>query len=225
VLPEFDPAAGKAVQTGLEKLGVKIAAAQETVEQEFVIVSCGFSPRTADLQLAQVGVRVNANGFVQVNDRQQSSNPAIYAVGNVTGAPALTHVAQKQGLVAAEAIVGRIAQFAHQAIPRLVRTEPALAAVGLSAAEAESSGYRVASATYPLSALSHNREGFIHLVAEQESEVLLGATIVGPGAEALLGVVTLALEMGATLTDLAETVHPAGSAGQALAEAAQAMLG
>lgn len=217
LLPEFDPVAAQAV----EKFGVQIIDLSDHPginPTGLVIVSAGLTPRTADLHLAQAGVTTDANGYIQVNERQHTSNPAIYAVGAVTGAPPLAHVAAKQGRVAAENMAGRIAQFAPQAIPRVVYTDPSVAAVGLTADEAEAAGYQVSGV------LSDNDGCFVEIIAEQGSEVLLGVTVVGAQAETLISEAALALEMGATLIDLAETLHPHGGAGEALAQAAEMAL-
>lgn len=235
LLPEFDPAAGRQVQARLKKLGVNVETkvtdpVQAVEDMPCVVVSAGLVPRTGELHLAEAGVDLDRHGFIRVNDRMQTGNPAIYAVGDVTGGPPLAHVAIKQGKVAAEHLAGRPAQYAPQAVPRLAWTDPPLAAVGLTAAAAEAAGYSVVTGRFPMAAngraLSLNAaEGFVQTVAERETEVLLGVTIVGPQADTLIGQAALALEMGATLTDLAETLHPHPALGETLQEAAEAALG
>lgn len=221
-LPEFDPVAGQAVQSGLQKLGVEIDTdLTGTLRKNLsglVVVSAGLTPDTTNLGLDKARVTTSASGFIQVNERQQTSNPVIYAAGAVTGAPPLAHVARKQGQVAAENIAGKVAQFAPQAIPHVAYTDPPIATVGLTSAEAEAAGYHVSCST------DNSAGEFIQLVAEQENEVLLGVTIAGPQADILIGEAALALEMGATLTDLAETLHPAAGVGEALMKAAEAAL-
>lgn len=220
LLPEFDPEAGQVVQNSLQALGVEI----DTDVSGFgnlpglIVVSAGLMPPTANLDLDKARVVNNASGFIQVNEHQQTSNPTMYAAGAVTGALPLAHVATKQGWVTAENIAGKIAQFAPQAIPRVAYTDPPLASVGLTTVQAETAGYHVSHIT------DDSTGKFIQLVAEQESEVLLGVTIAGPGADVLIGEAALALEMGATLTDLAETLHPVAEAGEALARAAMKMI-
>jgi len=151
-------------------------------------------------------------------------------VGDVTGGPALAHVAMKQGKVAAENIAELTSKFWAQAVPRVIWTEPQIATVGLTVQQAEAAGYQVVSGRFPLGAngraLTLNApEGFVLTVAEQASEVLLGITIVGEQAETLIGEAALAVEMGATLTDLAETLHPHPGLGEALQESAEDALG
>jgi dihydrolipoamide dehydrogenase len=235
LLPEFEPAAGRQVASRLKKLGVKmetkvtdLGSAIETLAK--VVISIGLIPRTQNLHLAEAGVKTDEDGFIPVNDCLQTSNPAIYAVGDVTGGPALANVAFKQGKVAAEHIAGQPSQYAPQAIPRVAWTDPQVAAGGLMAAEAEAAGYEIVSGRFPMAANGraltlNTNQGFVQVVAERESQVLLGATIVGPGAETLIGEAALALEMGATLTDLAETLHPHPGLAETLQEAAEAALG
>ena len=234
-LDEFDASVGRQVQAKLKKLGVRIETkvtdpAQAAADSALLIVSNGLTPRTPDLQLAEAEVAVDECGFIQVNDRMQTSNPAIYAVGDVTGGVALAHAAIKQAKVAAESTAGRPAQYAPQAIPRVAWTDPIVAAVGLSAAEAEALGYQVVTGRFPLAANGRSLtldalEGFVQTVAEKENGVLLGVTIVGPQADSLIGEAALALEMGATLTDLAETLHPHPSLAETIMESAEAALG
>ena len=223
------------MQTKLKKLGVTIKfnvvdIPAATANAPKVVVSAGLRPNTNALHLDSAQVVVNEHGFIPVNDQMQSNNPVVYAVGDVTGGPPLAHIAIKQGKVAAESLAGLPAQYAPQAVPRVAWTDPQIATVGLSAIEAEAVGYTVVTGRFPFAAsgraLTLNAaEGFVETVAERENEVLLGVTIVGPQAEPLIGEATLALEMGATLTDLVETLHPHPGLGEALQESAEAALG
>lgn len=235
LLAEFDPSAGRQVEARLKKLGVKTEAKVKQVASAIgdlpkVVASVGFVPRTEKLHLKEAGVQVDEQGFIRVNDCMQTSNPRIYAVGDVTGGPFLANIAMKQGKVAAEHLTGRPAQYAPQAVPRVAWVDPQVAMVGLTMAEAEAAGYRAITSRFPLAAngraltLQAN-QGYAQVVAEQDSEILLGVTIVGPEAETLISEASLALEMGATLTDLAETLHPHPSLGETLQEAAEAALG
>lgn len=231
LLPEFEAAAGRILQARLKKLSVSLHSGLADLPTDRpLVVSLGVRPNSAGLHLERVGITPNAVGFIPVNDRQQTANPAIFAVGDVTGGPALAHIAIKQGKVAAEVIAGLPARFEPQAVPRVAWTEPQVAAVGLTATQAQVLGYQVVSGRFPLGASGRalslgQSEGFALTVAEAGSEVLLGVTLVGPQAETLIGEAALALEMGATLTDLAETLHPHPGLGEALQEAAEAALG
>jgi dihydrolipoamide dehydrogenase len=235
LLAEFDAAAGRQVEARLKKLGVKTESKLTRLDEAIaelpkVVASLGLIPHTENLHLADAGVQTDEHGFIRVNQCMQTSNPKIYAVGDVTGGLALANIAIKQGKVAAEHIAGKPAQFAPQSVPRVAWVDPQVAMVGLTAAEAEAAGYQIMASRFPLSANGRaltlqTQQGFVQVVAEQESEVLLGVTIVGPEAETLISEASLALEMGATLTDLAETLHPHPSLGETIQEAAEAALG
>ncbi len=234
LLCEFDPLAGRQVQSQLRKLGVKIERdvtdpATATADAALVAISAGLTPRTTDLDLDKAGVVAGEHGFIPVNDCLQTSTATIYAVGDVTGGPPLATLAIKQGKVAAEHLAGLAVQYAPQAVPRVAWTTPEVAAVGLTAAEAQAAGYQIISGRFPLGAngraLTLNAAAGVMLtVAEQDSQALLGVTIIAPHASDLIGEAALALEMGATLTDLAETLHPHPSLGEALQESAEAAL-
>jgi dihydrolipoamide dehydrogenase len=235
LLGEFDPSAGRQVQARLKKLGVKIETkvtdpALTVKDAARVVVSAGLIPRTGKLGLKEARVETDAYSFIRVNDCMQTSNPAIYAVGDVTGGLPLASVAIKQAKVAAESMAGLHAQYAPQAVPQVAWTDPPVAATGLTAAAAEAAGYEVVTGRFPLAANGRAltldaAEGFVQTVAEKKSGVLLGVTIVGARAASLIGEATLALEMGATLIDLAETMHPHPGLGETLQEAAEAALG
>ena len=218
LLNEFDVTASRQVQAELRKIGIKIEKEIEdpteaVAEAPLVIVSAGVVARTSDLALDRVGIVTDANGFVVADDRMRTSHPKVYAVGDVIGGPPLATLAIKQGKVAAEAIAGLPVQYAPQAVPRVAWTTPEIAAVGLTADEAKDAGYDVVIGRFPLGAngraltLGMNT-GVVLTVAEKESELLLGATIVAPQASALINEAALGIEMGATLTDFAETLHP-----------------
>jgi dihydrolipoamide dehydrogenase len=235
LLSNFEPQAVAYVKKNLKKQGVRIAAGK-SLDHIYatgvpVVVTTGIQPNTQNLGLEKTGVETNNSGFIPVNNRMQTSNPTIYAVGDVTaGAMPLAHLAMKQGKVAAEHICQQPAQYAPQAVPRVVWTDPQLAAVGLSVKQATTAGYKVRTGRFPLAAngralILNALSGFVLTIAEEETGVLLGVTIAGEHAETLIGEAALALEMGATLTDLAETLHPHPGLGEMMQEAAEAAMG
>lgn len=235
LLGTFEPTAGRQVQARLKKLGMTIEnglSQPETVSQpnETVAVSVGLTPRTSALHLSAAGVMTDAAGFVPVNERLQTNVPHIYAVGDVTGGLPLATFAIKQAQVAAESLAGQAVVYAPQALPQVAWTDPEIAAVGLTSRQAEALGYRVVTHRQPMAANGRAHTlgkitGAVILVAEAEREILLGVTIIGPQASELISTAALALEMGATLTDLAETLLPHPTLSETLAEAALAALG
>jgi dihydrolipoamide dehydrogenase len=193
-----------------------------------VLVAVGRRPRTDGLNLEAAGLQLTDRGFIEVNRRMQTAVPHIYAVGDVAGNPMLAHKAMKEGLVAAEVIAGQPSEQDAVAIPGVVYTSPELAWVGLTEAEAVAAGYTVKTGVFPMSASGRAMtlqatEGFVKMVVEEGTDLLLGVHIVGPHASDLLGEAGLALEMAATATDIALTIHAHPTLGEAVLEAAEAV--
>ena len=235
LLSGFDPAALRLVQAGLRKLGISVTTKTRTADitERPLILSTGVRPCTASLHLDAAGITPAEHSGIPVNSMQQSSVPHIYAVGDCTGGyggQALASIAIKQGKVAAEALSGQRVQFAPLAIPLVVHTTPELAAIGYSAEEAAGAGYDVVTGKFPLAgngrALTLGADnGTAMLVANAEDGAVLGATLVGPRAGDLIGQAALAIEMGATLTDLAEIVYSHPGLSETLLESAEKALG
>jgi len=235
-LERFEPAALRLVQAGLRKLGIQVTtkAAIEEVNDRPMVISQGVCPNTSGLHLDAAGVEMTPNNGIAVNSMQQSSRPHIYAVGDCTGGSAggsaLASIALKQAKVAAEVISGQRVQFAPLVIPQIVHTTPEIAAVGYTAEEATRAGYNVVSGRFPLAANGRALtlgadNGVVLVVASADDGILLGATLVGPRAGDLIGQMTLAIEMGATLTDLDEIIYAHPSLSEALQEGAESALG
>ncbi len=232
LLPGVDPAAVRLVQAGLRKIGVHVetkAAIANIVERPLVI-SQGVQPRTAGLHLDATGVALAENGGILVNTMQQSNISHIYAIGDCTGGRALASIAMKQGKVAAESLSGQRVQFAPLVTPLVVHTTPELATVGYSAAEATAAGYTIATGRFPIAANGRALtlgadNGVAMLVASAADGALLGATIVAPRAGDLIAQAALAIEMGATLTDLSEILYAHPGLSETVLESAENALG
>jgi len=232
LLASVDPAALRLVQAGLRKLGVQMTTKVSIadVSERPVVIFQGAYPHTAGLHLDAVGIAVTENGGIAVNTMQQSSVPHIYAVGDCTGGQALASIAIKQAKAAAEVISGQRVQFAPLVTPLIVHTTPELATVGYSSDEARDAGYNIVSGRFPLAAngraltLGANN-GVALVVANADDGALLGATLVGARAGDLIGQMALAIEMGATLTDLAEILYAHPSLSEALQEGVESALG
>ncbi len=232
LLNGVDPAALRLVHAGLRKLGVQIItkAAIDSIVERPVVISQGVCPRTSGLHLDATGIEVTVNGGILVNTMQQSSVPHIYAVGDCTGGRALASIAIKQAKVAAEVLSGQRVQFAPIVTPLVVHTTPELATVGYSAEEATHAGYNIVTSRFPLAANGRaltlgTDSGVAMLVANTGDGALLGATLVGPRAGDLIGQAALAIEMGATLTDLSEILYTHPGLSETLLEAAEGALG
>src|SRR5206468_3289094 len=195
-----------------------------------VLVSVGRVPNFADLGLENTKIERDEKGFIKVNSHQQTADPAIFAIGDIAGGIMLAHKASKEARIAVEVITGESSSFTGTTIPAVVFTEPEVAWCGLTEAEAKEKGIAVEISKFPWGAsgraLSYDRpEGTTKLIIEPETERILGVGIVGYGAGELIAEGVLAVEMGATVKDLALTVHPHPTLSETLMEAAEAFYG
>jgi dihydrolipoamide dehydrogenase len=195
-----------------------------------VLVSVGRVPNCADLGLENTKVERDEKGFIKVNERQETADPAILAIGDIAGGVLLAHKASKEARVAVEAMIGEASTFKDVVIPAIVFTDPELAWCGLTEAEARARGINVEIAKFPWGAsgraLSFDRtDGLTKLVIDPETERVLGVGIVGHGAGELIAEGVLAVEMGATVRDLAECVHPHPTLSETIMEAAEVFFG
>lgn len=186
-------------------------APDEDQRYDAILVAVGRSPNGKKIGANQAGFTVDDRGFILTNDKLQTTVPHIYAIGDIIGQPMLAHKASHEGRAAAENIAGHTHLKPH-AIPSIAYTDPEVAWVGLTEKEAKRQGIEYRTATFPWSAsgraLGAGRgEGKTRLIYGKDSDQLLGAGIVGLNAGELLGELTLALEFGASVEDLALTVH------------------
>lgn len=195
-----------------------------------VLVAVGRSPNADDLGLENTKVSFDEKGFIHVNEKQQTTDPAIYAIGDIAGGVLLAHKATKEARIAVEVIVGEDSAFSDVTIPAVVFTDPELAWCGLTESEAKAKGIEIQVAKFPWAAsgraLSFDRpDGLTKLIIEPDTERILGVGIVGVGAGELIAEGVLAVEMGATAKDLALAVHPHPTLSETLMEAAEAFYG
>jgi dihydrolipoamide dehydrogenase len=195
-------------------------------EYERVLVAVGRHPNTAGLGLELAGIEVDARGLVPVDEAGRTRVPHIFAIGDITAGPALAHKASREGRVAAEVIAGLPSALDHRAVPAVVFTDPEIAWTGLTEREATERGIPIEVSRFPLTALGRARtlgrtEGFFKVLFEKGSGLVRGVAIVAPHASELISEGTLAIEMGATLEDLAATIHPHPTLSEALMEAAE----
>jgi len=202
----------------------------QSLECDQVLVAVGMKPRSRGIGLEELGVQIDARGFVQTNDQGQTNIEGIYAIGDVSGPPMLAHKASKEGEVVAEVIGGKRAAKDWTTIPGIVFTHPEIACAGLTEQQATEQGYEIKTGRFPFAALGRamsiaETDGFVKVVMDQKSKRVLGIHIVGPSASDLISEAVLAIEMVATAEDLALSVHPHPTLGEALMEAAAAALG
>src|SRR5262245_34372728 len=195
-----------------------------------VLVSVGRVPNCDDLGLENTKVERDDKGFIKVNSQQQTSDPNLYAIGDIVGGVLLAHKASKEARIAVEVITGEASTFDNVVIPAVVFTEPEVAWCGLTEAQAKTKGIQVQIAKFPWAAsgraLTFDRtEGVTKLIIEPETERILGVGITGHGAGELISEGVLAVEMGATVRDVAEVVHPHPTLSETLMQAAEVFHG
>jgi dihydrolipoamide dehydrogenase len=235
VLPGYEEDVATVVRERVETLGVEFrfgegaadwtdvgGAVQVTTETDEgeeheyaadrVLVAVGRTPVTDTLELEAVGIGTDGRGFVPTDDRARTELEHVFAVGDVAGEPMLAHKAMAEGRVAAEVAAGEPAALDYQAIPAAVFTDPEVATVGLTREKAAAEGFEPLVGRVPMSASGRaltrdETEGFVRVVADADTEFVLGAQIVGPEASELIAEFALAVEMGARLEDVVSTVH------------------
>ncbi|MCS6977321.1 MAG: dihydrolipoyl dehydrogenase [Gemmatales bacterium] len=195
-----------------------------------VLLAVGRKPNTANLGLDKIGVETDPAGHIRVNSRLQTNLPHVFAIGDCTGQPYLAHRAKQQGIVAAEVIAGKPAEFDNRTVPAVIFGDPEIAYCGLSEEEAKKAGYRVKVGRFRFAANGRARtlgqtDGLINVIAEEGTETILGVRMVGPLVSELLGEATLAVETGAVVEDLVGTIHAHPTLSEALQEAAEAVRG
>ena len=200
------------------------------VEADVVLVGVGRRPNTAGLDLERAGVATDPRGWVEVDDRLRTSVPGVHAVGDLTGRLLLAHVASHQGLVAAGVMAGHDERMDYRAVPAATFTHPEVASVGLTEAAARDAGHDVAVGRFPFSALGRAQtfggaEGLVKVVAERGGGQVLGVHVIGPGASDLIPEGVLAMQLEATLADIAATIHAHPTLGEGTMEAALVALG
>jgi len=249
ILPMVDREASRQMQSLLKRQGitvktkVKIEQVRKT-EQEVtavladgqeiaadrILISIGRVMNTAGLGLETVGVTVGARGEVPVDGRMRTGVPGIYAVGDITGRIQLAHVASAQALVAVDNIMGRDREMDYRVVPACIFTHPEVASVGLTAQEAEARGIKVKAGKFPLLASGKAQamgetEGFVKVLADAESDRVLGVHIIGAHATDLIAEAAVAIQLNATVKQLAETIHAHPTLAEAVMEAAEAVHG
>ena len=222
-----------AIEVNNRQVTVRMAdrAGQEKSETyDRVLISVGRNPNTRDLGLEKTRVQLDRGGFVVTDEQRRTAEPAIFAVGDITGPPMLAHKATYEGKIAVEAIAGRKSVCAPQAIPAVVFSQPEIAWTGLTEREAMGQGLAIAVAKYPWAASGRATilgasDGLTKLITEKDSGRVLGIGITGPGAGELIAEGTLAIEMGAVAEDLAQTIHAHPTLSETVMEAAEMAMG
>jgi dihydrolipoamide dehydrogenase len=251
IVPNMDRELGTALQraltrSGIEfRLGAKIAgiretgdgltldlegAKRQTLAADVVLVSVGRRPYTAGLGLEAVGVACDEAGRIIVDDGFATNIPGIYAIGDVIRGAMLAHKAEEEGIALTERLAGQKPQIDYDAIPAVIYTWPEVASVGKTEEELKAAGIPYRSGKFPFTANPRARtngytEGFVKILAERDSDRVLGVHIIGPDAGTLIAEAVLAKEFGAAAEDIARTCHAHPTLNEAVKEAALAVAG
>jgi dihydrolipoamide dehydrogenase len=199
-------------------------------EYNKVLVSIGRRPNSENLGLENTKVKVTPRGFVEVNDQRQTTDPSIFAIGDIAGDPMLAHKASHEGRVAVETIAGHKVAFEPQAIPAVVFTDPEIAWCGLTEIDAIKANRDVTVSKFPWAAsgraLTLDRtDGLTKLIIDTKTQRVLGMGIVGVGAGDMIAEGVMAIEMGAVAQDLKLSIHSHPTLSETIMEAAESFFG
>jgi dihydrolipoamide dehydrogenase len=214
-------------KVGQGGVDVKLAGVQgeESLSASRMLVAIGRKPVTNGLNLERIGVKTVDKGFIQVNQHFETGVPNVYAVGDVIGGKMLAHKGSEEGIVAVERIAGRESEMDYVPIPGVVYTHPEIATVGLSEQEAVDEGHEIKVGRFPFSANGRARcmndtNGFVKMVADAQTDRMLGCHILGPRAGDLIAELVAGAAFRASAEDIALTVHAHPTLAEAVKEAA-----
>ena len=252
IMPGMDGEVSKQTQRILKrqgltfKLGTKVTGAKkakagvtltvepaaggeaEQLKAEVVLVSVGRRPNTDGLGLENIGVKPDNRGFLEVDDHFRTSSPNVYAIGDVIRGPMLAHKAEEEGVACAEYLAGQSPHVNYDVIPGVVYTWPEVASVGKSEDDLKEDGVKYRVGKFPFTANSRARavadtDGFVKILADAETDRVLGVHIVGPDAGTMIHEAVTAMEFGASAEDIARTCHAHPTLNEAVKEAALAV--
>ncbi|MBV9579026.1 MAG: dihydrolipoyl dehydrogenase [Chloroflexi bacterium] len=203
---------------------------EQTVDADNVLIGVSRRPNTLDLNLEKTGVQTDRRGYITVDDQLRTNVENVFAIGDVVGKILLAHVATHQGLVAAGVMAGHDERIDYKAVPAATFTHPEVASVGLTEAAARQAGHDVVVGRFPFAALGRaqtygSTDGLMKIVADKKYGEILGVHIIGPSASDLIPEGVLALQLEATLEDVANTIHAHPTLGEGSMEASMVALG
>ena len=223
----------ESVETTESGARVKVSSeGKETVlEAEQALVAIGFRPNAKGIGLEEIGIKINERGFVEINEKMQTSVPNIYAIGDVTGKLMLAHVGSAMGIIASENIAGaETTTLDYEMMPRATYCQPQIASFGLTEAQARERGYSIKIGRFPFQANGKalgvgDYAGWVKMVVDEKYGEVLGAHMIGPEVTELLPELTLAHMMELTPHEIARNVHAHPTLSETLMEAAHAAEG
>lgn len=198
-----------------------------TARFDKLIVSIGRVPHTQGLGADAVGLALDERGFVKVDHHYRTNLPGVYAIGDVIGGAMLAHKAEEEGVALAEMLAGQAGHVNYDVIPWVIYTSPEIAWAGLTEKQAKEKGLSIKTGQFPFSAngraLGHgDTRGFVKIIADAQTDKLLGVHMIGGGVSELIGEVVAIMEFGGSSEDLARTVHAHPTLSEVVKEAALA---
>ncbi|PTM96433.1 dihydrolipoyl dehydrogenase [Mycoplana dimorpha] len=198
-----------------------------TVEADVVLIATGRRPYTEGLGLAEAGVAMDKRGFVEIDDHFQTTVKGVYAIGDVVRGPMLAHKAEDEGVALAEILAGQAGHVNYDVIPGVVYTQPEVASVGKTEEELKAAGVAYKVGKFPFMANGRARamlatDGFVKILADKETDRVLGGHIVGFGAGEMIHEIAVLMEFGGSAEDLGRTCHAHPTMSEAVKEAALA---
>jgi len=198
---------------------------KNNIECDAVLISVGRKPFTKKLNLEKIGIKIDQNGKIKVNNKFQTNVPNIYAIGDVIDGPMLAHKAEEEGIAVAEIIAGQSGSVNYDVIPGVIYTFPEVASVGKNEEELKNSNISYKIGKFPFMANSRAKaidqsEGFVKILADSKTDRVLGVHIIGPHAGELIAEMAVAMEFGASSEDIARTCHAHPTFSEAIKEAA-----
>ncbi|MBX6333414.1 MAG: dihydrolipoyl dehydrogenase [Gemmatimonadaceae bacterium] len=211
-------------------IGIAKGDATETLEADYVLVSVGRRPSLTGIDAKALGLALGPRGEIVVDAQMRTNLPNVYAIGDAVGGQLLAHKAEEEGVVAAEVIAGKPAKMHYRSIPAVVYTWPEIAAVGLTEQQVKESGREYRVGRFPFSANGRARTagettGFVKIIADAQTDTLLGAHLIGPTVSELVSEVVLAFEFDGSSEDIGITVHAHPTLSEVTKEAALGVLG
>lgn len=248
ILPPVDRELGKTLAKSMEAKGIKIMngaplgnikatskgvtgeVGEEKVSAEYLLVSIGRKSVAGALNLGSAGVETNERGWIPVNDYAQTNIPNIYAIGDATGKGMLAHWASAQAVAAVETIAGNRTALAGDQIPGAIFTTPEIGSLGASEEQLKEKNIAYKVGKFPFAALGkamaiNETEGFVKILADAETDAVLGVHIIGPHATDLIAEAAPVMKMECTARELGKAIHAHPTIGEAIMEAAHAVHG
>lgn len=254
IVPAIDQEIGQALHKQLSKQGFEFKLATKVIEVkktskgvtlflesaedgqksqilcDVVLVAAGRKPLTTGLGLQDIGVKLDPQGRIVVNQRFETNVSGVYAIGDVIAGPMLAHKAEEEGIVLAELLAGQASEVNYEAIPAVIYTHPEVASVGKTEEELKANGIEYKVGSFPLSANSRAKangqtEGLVKVLADAKTDKVVGVHIIAPDAGTMIAEAVLAMEFSASSEDIARTCHAHPTLNEAVKEAALAVAG